>query len=97
LRLRRSRSRLAICTLFAPCYNTIGLCCFRSGQSERAIENWQAALKEAREAGDDRFARIALHNLGLPYSIEGDFNEAIRWLGQMIDHRSPAASKASED
>lgn len=81
----------------ARCYNTIGLCCFKSGQSERAIENWQAALKEAREAGDDRFARIALHNLGLPYSIEGDFNEAIRWLGQMIDHRNPAASNASED
>lgn len=83
--------------LRARCYNTIGLCCFRSGQAERAIENWQAALKEARDAGDDRFARIALHNLGLPYSIEGDFNEAIRWLGQMIDHRNPAASKASED
>lgn len=76
--------------LRARCYNTIGLCCFRSpGQSARAIENWQAALKEARDAGDDRFARIVLHNLGLPYSIEGDFNEALRWLGQMIDHRNP--------
>lgn len=82
--------------LRARCYNTIGLCCFRSGQSERAIENWQAALDEAREAGDERFARIALHNLGLPYSIEGDFNEAIRWLGQMIDHRNPAASEGNE-
>ncbi|HXU34978.1 MAG TPA: tetratricopeptide repeat protein [Blastocatellia bacterium] len=82
--------------LRARCYNTIGLCCFRSGQSERAIENWQAALKEAREAGDDRFARIALHNLGLPYSIEGDFNEAIRWLGQMIDHRNSKEASGGE-
>jgi ATP/maltotriose-dependent transcriptional regulator MalT/DNA-binding SARP family transcriptional activator len=83
--------------LRARCYNTIGLCCFRSpGQSERAIESWQAALKEAREAGDDRFARIVLHNLGLPYSMEGDFNEAIRWLGQMIDHRNPKEASSGD-
>ena len=83
--------------LRARCYNTIGLCCFRSpGQSGLAIENWQAALKEAREAGDDRFARIVLHNLGLPYSIEGDFNEALRWLGQMIDHRNPKEASGGD-
>jgi len=83
--------------LRARCYNTIGLCCFRSpGQSERAIENWQAALSEARKAGDDRFARIVLHNLGLPYSIEGDFNEALRWLSQMIDHRNPKEASGGD-
>lgn len=83
--------------LRARCYNTIGLCCFRSpGQSERAIENWQAALSEARKAGDDRFARIVLHNLGLPYSIEGDFNEALRWLSQMIDHRNPKETSGGD-
>lgn len=79
--------------LRARCYNTIGLCSFASrGGAERAIENWQAALAEAREAGDDRFARIVLHNLGLPYSMEGDFNEALRWLSQMIDGRTNAAA-----
>jgi ATP/maltotriose-dependent transcriptional regulator MalT/DNA-binding SARP family transcriptional activator len=82
--------------LRARCYNTIGLCCFRSDESERAIENWQAALKEARDAGDDRFARIVLHNLGLPYSIEGDFDEAIRWLSQMIDHKSSNNGSAAD-
>ena len=82
--------------LRARCYNTIGLCCFRTAATDNAIENWQAALEEAREAGDDRFAKIALHNLGLPYSIEGDFNEAIRWLSQMIDHRSTGDSATND-
>ncbi|MFY9555056.1 MAG: BTAD domain-containing putative transcriptional regulator [Blastocatellia bacterium] len=74
--------------LRARCFNTIGLCSFSSpGKTEQAIRNWEAALEEAREAGDDRFARIILHNLGLPYSLEGDFNEALYWLSQMIDGR----------
>ena len=78
--------------LRARCFNTIGLCSFRSpGGGARAIENWQAALDEAREAGDDRFARIVLHNLGLPYSMEGDFNEALRCLSQMIESRSESS------
>jgi ATP/maltotriose-dependent transcriptional regulator MalT len=75
----------------ARCYNTIGLCCFRSpGETDRAIENWQAALKEARDAGDNRFARIVLHNLGLPYSMEGDFNEALA----QPDDRSPKSKRS---
>lgn len=78
--------------LRARCYNTIGLCCLTSSDGPgRAIENWQAALAEAREAGDDRFARIVMHNLGLPYSMEGDLNEAVHWLSQMIDGRTIGA------
>ncbi len=84
--------------LRARCFNTIGLCCFASpGGAGRAIENWQAALREAREASDDRFARIALHNLGLPYSMEGDFNEALHWLTQLIDGRGSASGHSEED
>jgi ATP/maltotriose-dependent transcriptional regulator MalT/DNA-binding SARP family transcriptional activator len=72
--------------LRARCFNTIGLCSFTARHdSDGAIQNWRAALDEARKAGDDRFARIALHNLGLPYSLEGDFHEALRWLSQMIE------------
>jgi ATP/maltotriose-dependent transcriptional regulator MalT/DNA-binding SARP family transcriptional activator len=76
-------------SLRARCFNTIGLCYFTAlHDPERAIESWRAALDEARLADDDRFARIVLHNLGLPYSVEGDFNEALRWLGQMIESRA---------
>jgi LuxR family maltose regulon positive regulatory protein len=81
----------------ARCYNTIGLCCFRSSRdADRATENWRAALEEAKQASDDRFARIVLHNLGLPYSMEGDFNEALRWLGQMIDGRAGNARSSGD-
>jgi ATP/maltotriose-dependent transcriptional regulator MalT/DNA-binding SARP family transcriptional activator len=86
----------ALHALRARCYNIIGLCCFGSPtEADRAIESWQAALAEAKQAGDDRFARIVLHNLGLPYSMEGDFNEALRWLGQMIDTRTGASAARS--
>ena len=80
-----------LASLRARCFNTIGLCYFTAlHDHERAIESWRAALDEARLADDDRFARIVLHNLGLPYSVEGDFNEALRWLGQMIETRAEA-------
>jgi ATP/maltotriose-dependent transcriptional regulator MalT/DNA-binding SARP family transcriptional activator len=81
--------------LRARCFNVIGLCRFRSSHdTDGAIESWRAALDEARLAGDDRFARIVLHNLGLPYSMEGDLNEAIHWISQMIDAR-PAGSEGA--
>ena len=81
-------------SLRARCFNTIGLCYFTSlHDPERAIESWRAALDEARLADDDRFARIVLHNLGLPYSVEGDFNEALRWLGQMIESRKESKTQ----
>ena len=73
--------------LRARCFNVIGLCRFRWNDTSGAIESWRAALDEARVAGDDRFARIVLHNLGLPYSMEGDLNEAIHWISQMIEAR----------
>ena len=75
--------------LRARCFNIIGLCSVDSaGGSARAIESWQSALEEAHKAGDNRFARIVLHNLGLPYSMEGDFNQALRCLSQMIGDRN---------
>ena len=82
--------------LRARCFNVIGLCRFRSSHDTNgAIESWRAALDEARVAGDDRFARIVLHNLGLPYSMEGDLNEAIHWISQMIDGRPDGSEKGA--
>jgi ATP/maltotriose-dependent transcriptional regulator MalT/DNA-binding SARP family transcriptional activator len=74
--------------LRARCFNLIGLCSLGSASGfAAAIESWQSALNETRRAGDNRFARIVLHNLGLPYSMEGDFNQALRCLSQMIEDR----------
>jgi ATP/maltotriose-dependent transcriptional regulator MalT/DNA-binding SARP family transcriptional activator len=82
--------------LRARCFNVIGLCRFRSSHDTNgAIESWRAALDEARQAGDDRFTRIVLHNLGLPYSMEGDLNEAIHWISQMIEAGAGAAEQSA--
>ncbi|HWN97860.1 MAG TPA: BTAD domain-containing putative transcriptional regulator, partial [Blastocatellia bacterium] len=80
--------------LRARCFNVIGLCRFKSSQdTSGAIESWRAALDEARLAGEDRFTRIVLHNLGLPYSREGDLNEAIHWISQMIEPRQDGSAQ----
>jgi len=79
--------------LRARCFNIIGLCRFNSANDTNgAVESWRSALDEARQAGDDRFARIVLHNLGLPYSMEGDLNEAVHWISQMME-AGPDASQ----
>jgi LuxR family maltose regulon positive regulatory protein len=67
----------------ARCFNVIGLCRFAAHEVSGAIQSWQSALGEARAAGDERFARVVLHNLGLPYSLSGEFDEALRWLSQI--------------
>ena len=83
-------------SLRARCFNIIGLCRFMSAQdSNGATEIWRSALDEARQAGDDRFARIVLHNLGLPYFMEGDVNEAIHWISQMIETRPSGVQEAN--
>ena len=69
----------------ARCFNIIGLCRFSAHDVSGAIESWQSALGEARLAGDGRFARVVLHNLGLPYSQRGEFDEALRWFSQITD------------
>lgn len=79
----------------ARCHNTIGICELAWNQTTNAIEHWMRALEAARNAGDDRTARIVLHNLGLPYSIEGDLNEALRWLVQMIEPKRESSPGGS--
>jgi DNA-binding SARP family transcriptional activator/predicted negative regulator of RcsB-dependent stress response len=71
--------------LRARCHNLIGLCRFFTFEdADLAIESWRSALEEARRASDDRLVRIVLHNLGLPYSYEGDFNESFKWFSELI-------------
>ncbi|HLG16993.1 MAG TPA: BTAD domain-containing putative transcriptional regulator [Blastocatellia bacterium] len=83
-------------SLRGRCFNIIGLCRFTSAHDTRgAVESWRAALAEARQAGDDRFARIVLHNLGLPYSLGGNLNEAVHLISQMIGTGSDRAEGAA--
>lgn len=83
--------------LRARCHNLIGLCRFFAFQdTEQAIRSWRLALEEARRAADDRLVGIVLHNLGLPYSYEGDFNESLRWFSELIQHDSLSSGGKDE-
>jgi ATP/maltotriose-dependent transcriptional regulator MalT/DNA-binding SARP family transcriptional activator len=74
----------------ARCFNLIGLCRLAAHDFSGAIESWHSALNEARSAGDQRFARVVLHNLGLPYSVRGEFDEAFRWFSQIASSQTAA-------
>ncbi len=74
------------------CGNTRGLCLMAVGDLAAAEREFRAALHLAEEEGDEDYARIIAHNLGLPAMIRGDFGEALRWLRQMLRHESGATS-----
>jgi LuxR family maltose regulon positive regulatory protein len=66
------------------CGNTRGLCLHISGDLSAAEREFRAALQVAEEQGDEHYARLIAHNLGLPAMVRGDFGEALRWLRRML-------------
>ena len=56
-----------------------GYACWRRAMGRGRAE-FRAALQVAEERRDEHYARIILHNLGLPAMMRGDFGEALRWL-----------------
>ncbi len=64
--------------------NTRGLCLMALGKWTDAEGEFRAALQSAEEQRDEYYARLILHNLGLPLMMRGDFGEALRWLRQTI-------------
>ncbi|MCI0490693.1 MAG: tetratricopeptide repeat protein [Blastocatellia bacterium] len=66
------------------CGNTRGLCLTGVGDLAAAEREFRAALHSAEECGDEDYARIIGHNLGLPAMLRGDFAEALRWLRRML-------------
>lgn len=75
----------------AKCGNTRGLCLIALGQWIEAEREFRAALQSAEELHDEHYARLIVHNLGLPPMIRGDFGEALRWLRRLLntDRNSP--------
>jgi LuxR family transcriptional regulator, maltose regulon positive regulatory protein len=71
------------------CVNTRGLCFVTKGEWAAAEREFRVALQSAENQHDEHHARLITHNLGLPAMMRGDFNEALRWLSQML--RSDAA------
>lgn len=64
--------------------NTRGLCLMALGKWTEAEGEFRAALQSAEEQRDEYYARLILHNLGLPLMVRGDFGEALRWLRQTL-------------
>ena len=66
------------------CVNTRGLCFVTKGEWAAAEREFRVALQSAENQHDEHHARLITHNLGLPAMMRGDFNEALRWLSQML-------------
>ncbi|MBS1787359.1 MAG: tetratricopeptide repeat protein [Acidobacteria bacterium] len=66
------------------CGNTRGLCLVSQGKWTEAEYEFRAALQLAEEQHDEHYARLIVHNLGLPSMMRGDFGEALRWLRRLL-------------
>src|SRR5262245_54685110 len=68
----------------AKCGNTRGLCLMALGKWTDAEGEFRAALQSAEEQRDEYYARLIVHNLGLPLMMRGDFGEALRWMRRAL-------------
>lgn len=82
----------------AKCGNTRGLCLVALGQWIEAEREFRNALQSAEELSDEHYARLIVHNLGLPPMMRGDFGEALRWLRRLLRderHSAPVPQEAA--
>jgi LuxR family maltose regulon positive regulatory protein len=70
----------------AKCAGTRGLCLMAKGDWAAAEREFRAALQSAEDHGDEHYARLMTHNLGLPAMIRGDFDESLRWLHRTLQY-----------
>jgi ATP/maltotriose-dependent transcriptional regulator MalT/DNA-binding SARP family transcriptional activator len=67
----------------------IGNCQFLSGvatgEFDEALSTWRRGVELARQAGNERLARIISHNIGLPYAFTGDIARAREWFEQLAE------------
>jgi LuxR family maltose regulon positive regulatory protein len=70
----------------AKCAGTRGLCLMAKGDWAAAEREFRAALQSAEDYGDEHYARLMTHNLGLPALIRGDFDESLRWLHRTLQY-----------
>jgi ATP/maltotriose-dependent transcriptional regulator MalT/two-component SAPR family response regulator len=81
----------------AKCASTRGLCLMAMGDWAAAEREFRAALQYTEEQGDEHYARLFTHNLGLPSMIRGDFGEALRWMHRTLqfgDNAPPIPQEA---
>jgi ATP/maltotriose-dependent transcriptional regulator MalT/DNA-binding SARP family transcriptional activator len=74
----------------AKCAGTRGLCLMAKGDWAAAEREFRVALQGAEDHGDEHYARLMSHNMGLPALIRGDFAESLRWLRRTLQYRGNA-------
>jgi LuxR family transcriptional regulator, maltose regulon positive regulatory protein len=82
----------------AKCASTRGLCLMVMGDWAAAEREFRTALQYTEEQGDEHYARLITHNLGLPSMIRGDFGEALRWMHRTLqfgDNAPPMPQEAA--
>ncbi|HEY0082352.1 MAG TPA: tetratricopeptide repeat protein, partial [Pyrinomonadaceae bacterium] len=75
----------------AKCAGTRGLCLMAKGDWAAAEREFRAALQSAEDYGDEHYARLMTHNLGLPALIRGDFDQSLRWLHRTLQFSGNAS------
>ncbi len=80
---------------FMKCANTRGLCFAVQGDWAESERQFRLALESAEKLSNDKFMRIAAHNLAIPTGFRGEFGEALRWLKMMFrDDGNPLPQEA---
>lgn len=74
----------------AKCAGTRGLCLMAKGDLAAAEREFRAALQGAEDHGDEHYARLMSHNLGLPALFRGEFDESLRWLRRTLQYGESA-------
>jgi LuxR family transcriptional regulator, maltose regulon positive regulatory protein len=74
----------------SKCAGTRGLCLMAKGDWAAAEREFRAALQGAEDHGDEHYARLMSHNLGLPALIRGEFDESLRWLRRTLQYGTSA-------
>jgi LuxR family transcriptional regulator, maltose regulon positive regulatory protein len=78
------------------CGNTRGICLMLQSKWIEAESEFRAALQLAEEQRDEYYARLIIHNLGVPPMMRGDFGEALRWMRRALDDQRNAAPMPQE-
>lgn len=74
--------------------NTKGLCYISLGMLQEAEACFNRTLRLAEELSDEKFIKIALHNLALPSAFRGDFENALRLFRKILDESEPFPQQA---
>lgn len=75
--------------------NTRGLCFAILGDWANSEQQFRIALEFAEKFNNEKFKRIAAHNLSIPTGFRGEFGEALRWMKRMFrDSKSPLPQEA---